>query len=99
MRNLSLAHGDAREMRDASDGVEIDGHPKLSKHMGTWGEPLYIADIWLANSDAKSAYDWPQFVRDAVNRLALRPVIGGSRQCVVRSQSKISPSASLPRRA
>ena len=48
--------------------------------MGTWGEPLYIADIWLANSHVKRAYDWPQFAPDAVNRLALRPVIGLSRQ-------------------
>src|ERR1700727_2930281 len=40
MRDLSLADGDAREMRDASDGGEIDGHPKLLKHLGTWA-PIY----------------------------------------------------------
>jgi hypothetical protein len=58
MWNLSFAHGDAREMRDASDGIEIDGHPKLPKLVGTWGAPLYIAKFWLANSEARRACPW-----------------------------------------
>jgi hypothetical protein len=52
MRNLGIAHGDARKMRDASDGVEIDGHPKLPETPWNVGAPLYIANIWLANSEA-----------------------------------------------
>jgi hypothetical protein len=32
-------------MRDASDSVEIDGHPKLPKHLGTWARP-YTSPIF-----------------------------------------------------
>jgi hypothetical protein len=42
-------------MRDASDGVEIDGHPKLLETPWNVGAPLYIANIWLANSEARLA--------------------------------------------
>src|SRR5262249_18776198 len=96
MRRLSFAHCDPREVSDPADGVEIDGHPKLPEHLGTLSAPLYIAGIWLANNDARPTSDPPPIARDAVSRLSFRPVIGRSRECVIRSPSKISPSAFLP---
>ena len=41
MRDLGFAHLDARKMRDAADSVEIDGHPKLPKHLGTCRAPIH----------------------------------------------------------
>src|SRR5258707_14741282 len=100
MRNLSLAHGDAREMRDASDGVEIDRHPKLPKHVGKtrWQNTLerearpYTSPSfgWQTAMRDAHAIGFP-LARDAVSRLAHHPVIGRSRQCLIQSQSKICP--------
>jgi hypothetical protein len=41
-------------MRDASDGVEIDGHPKLLKHLGTWARPY-----------TSPTFGWQTAMRDA----------------------------------
>jgi hypothetical protein len=34
MLDFALGHGDARQMRDAADGVGVDGHANLKEYRG-----------------------------------------------------------------
>src|SRR6185437_4554604 len=99
VRRLSFAHLNAREMRDAADGVEIDGHPKLPKPKEKRERPYTSPIFGWQTSHARPARDMPGYDGRFRRRLARGPVIARLSRCAPRSRSKISPSAFLPKAA
>ena len=72
--SLGFAHLDAREMRDAADGVEIDGHRKLLKTPWKRARP-YTSPIfgWQTAMRDRAGHGRLAAALDAVGRLARRP--------------------------